>query len=98
MKAKIEVEKIGEGEFQVRVIEGTSLTSHRVTMNTEDYERIADRKGSRKVEPTELVRCAFEFLLAREPKESILQHFDLSIIGRYFAEFEREMKRRLSST
>jgi hypothetical protein len=98
MTAKIEVEKIGEGEFQVRVIEGTSLTSHRVTLKTEDYERIADRKGKRKVEASELVGCAFEFLLAREPKESILQQFDLSIIGRYFAGFEREMKRRLSRT
>jgi hypothetical protein len=98
MTAKIEVEKIGEGEFQVRVIEGTSLTSHRVTVKTEDYERIAEGKGKRKVEASEIVSCAFEFLLAREPKESILQQFDLSMIGRYFAEFEREMKRRLSRT
>jgi hypothetical protein len=63
-------------------------------MKTADYERIAGGK----VEPTELVKRAFEFLLAREPKESILAQFDLSIIGRYFAEFEREMKRNLAGT
>jgi hypothetical protein len=94
MKAKIEVERIGEGEFRVRVIEDASETSHRVMMKTADYERIAGGK----VEPTELVKRAFEFLLAREPKESILAQFDLSIIGRYFAEFEREMKRNLAGT
>ena len=94
MNAKIQVEQIGEGEFRVRVIEGTSATSHRVTMKTADYERISGGK----VEPTELVKRAFEFLLAREPKESILAKFDLSIIGKYFAEFEREMKRNLAGT
>jgi hypothetical protein len=34
-------------------------------------------------------------LLEREPKESILTRFDLSVIGRYFPEYEREIKRRL---
>jgi hypothetical protein len=34
--------------------------------------------------------------LEHEPKESILARFDLQDIGRYFPEFEREIKRRLS--
>jgi hypothetical protein len=45
-------------------------------------------------DPGPLVRRSFEFLLAREPKESILRTFDLSVIGRYFPEFEREIRRR----
>jgi hypothetical protein len=45
-------------------------------------------------DPGDLVRRSFEFLLAREPKESILRSFDLSVIGRYFPEFEREIRRR----
>jgi hypothetical protein len=91
MAAKIEVEQPGEGDFRVRVIEGGSETSHRVTLKPEDYERLA--RG--KVEPAELVRRSFEFLLENEPKESILARFDLSVIGRYFPQFEREIKRRL---
>jgi hypothetical protein len=91
MAAKIEVEQPGEGDFRVRVIEGGSETSHRVTLKPEDYERLA--RG--KVEPAELVRRSFEFLLENEPKESILSRFDLSVIGRYFPQFEREIKRRL---
>jgi hypothetical protein len=43
---------------------------------------------------TELVRRSFEFLLAREPKESILPSFGLSTIVRYYPEYEREIKRR----
>ena len=93
MAAKIEVEQIGEGEFGVRVIEGQTETSHRVTLKPEDYERLA--KGT--VEPRELVRRSFEFLLENEPKESILARFDLSVIGRYFPQFELDIKRRLGS-
>jgi hypothetical protein len=41
------------------------------------------------------VRRSFEFLLEREPKESILTRLDLSVISRYFPEYEREIKGRL---
>lgn len=43
-------------------------------------------------DPTDLVRRSFVFLLAREPKESILRSFDLSLIVRYFPEYESEIR------
>jgi hypothetical protein len=90
MKAKIEVEPTGgSGEFRVRVTEGGSESSHRVSVKAEDYERLTGKK----VPEAELVRHAFEFLLSREPKESILREFDLMAIARYFGEFEAETKR-----
>jgi hypothetical protein len=92
MSAKIEVDKIGDHEFQVRVIEGATQTSHAVTLKKPDYERIT----AGKIDQPELVKRAFEFLLENEPKESILARFDLMVIGRYFPNFEREMKRRIS--
>ena len=52
------------------------------------------RFGPGASDPTELVRRSFEFLLAREPKESILSSFGLSVIARYFPEYEREIRRR----
>ncbi len=91
MAPTIEVEQAGPERFHVRVIEGAKETSHEVTMKTSEYERISGKK----VEPVELVRRAFEFLLAREPKQQILRKFDLTIIGQYFAEFEQVMKRNL---
>jgi len=92
MAAKIEVEKIDKSKFRVRVTESGSETSHDVTVSPSDYTRLTNGN----VEPEELVRRSFGFLLEREPKESILKHFDLSVIGRYFPEYEKEIKRRLT--
>lgn len=92
MTRKIGVEIVSEGTFRVRVIEGKGETSHLVTLKPADCERIS----SGQVEPAELVRMAFEFLLENEPKESILGRFDLPLIGRYFPNFEPEMRRRLA--
>jgi hypothetical protein len=41
--------------------------------------------------PEELLRRSFEFLLQRESKESILREFDLSVIQRYFPEYDQAM-------
>lgn len=43
------------------------------------------------LEPTELIEKSFVFLLAREPKESILKNFNLQQINDYFKEFEKEI-------
>jgi len=91
---QIEVESTDHGDYyslQVTVKEGHSKTQHRVTLQKADYKRLAGNKAS----PAELVRESFLFLLEREPKESILRSFDLTVIGRYFPEYEREIIRRL---
>jgi len=91
MAARINVEKLKEGEFRVRVTEPKSESTHRVTLTQADYHRLS----ARKIEPEELIKRSFEFLLAREPKESILPEFELPLIGRYFPEYERELKRKI---
>jgi hypothetical protein len=92
MAAKIDVEKINSSRFRVRIIDTGSETIHDVTVTPNDYTRLTNGK----VEPEELVRRSFEFLLEREPKESVLTRFDLSAISRYFPEYEREIRRQLS--
>lgn len=72
--------------FEVRVGGGDAATVHRVTLSPADHDRLA---GGRT--PEAFVRDCFAFLLAREPKESILRSFDVSVISRYFPEFEREI-------
>lgn len=74
--------------FEVTVTEGPTSTHHHVTLSGADYERLAS--GER---PETFVRRCFEFLLAREPKESILPSFDVSEIARLFRGFEREIGR-----
>jgi hypothetical protein len=42
------------------------------------------------------LKTAFRYLLDREPTESILPRVDVTVISRYFPEFEHELPRYLS--
>ncbi len=75
---------------QVTIADRGSSRTCEVTVSKAELGRFAP--GAAK--PTDLVRRSFEFLLARESKESILPRFDLSTIERYFPEFERTITRR----
>ena len=76
-------------EFAVRVSDEGSETRHRVTLSEHDYARL----GTGYPSPEEFVHACFGFLLAREPKEQILREFDVTVIPRYFPEFENEIRR-----
>ncbi len=64
-----------------------SASRHEVTVTRVVLERLAPGAD----DPVDLVRRSFAFLLAREPKESILRSFDLPVIGRYFPDYERSI-------
>jgi hypothetical protein len=91
MATMIQVTKAKEGEFRVVVREGGGETSHVVSLEDHYYRKLTGGK----FDGEELVRKSFEFLLEREPKESILRQFSLPVIGRYFPEYEREIRKRL---
>ena len=80
-------------DCQVTLKDSRSSKSFRVTVQKSDYERLTEKS----VPVETLVRKSFEFLLEREPKESILSQFDLMVIGRYFPEYEQEIVRRLKA-
>jgi hypothetical protein len=88
---EIEVQPVGEeggrSRFTVTVREGDSTTTHDVTVTDGDYRRLGERYDAYR----DFVHASFEFLLQREPKESILPRFDVADIPRYFPEFEREI-------
>jgi hypothetical protein len=86
--AEITVTREGAERFHVAVREGDASTEHTVTLTSADHERL----GAGHRSPEDLVRAAFEFLLEREPKESILPSFDLPVIGHYFPEFEERIR------
>ena len=93
--AMIEVRRISEGvplDFEVVVREGEGVTRHHVTMSREMCERLTAGKHT----PERCLEAAFRFLLDREPKESILGRFDVTVISRYFPKFERELPHYLS--
>lgn len=77
--------------FEVVVKEGRGESRHQVTMARDMCERLTQGRDA----PEALIEAAFRFLLDREPKEAILGRFDVSVISRYFPEFEQELPRYL---
>jgi hypothetical protein len=71
-------------------VEGGATTNHAVTVKAADLERLDP--GAR--DPHVLVDRSFRFLLEREPNTSILRSFDLTVIGRYFPEYEATIRQR----
>jgi hypothetical protein len=91
----IEVRRIAEDDpldFEVVVHDGGGETRHHVTMSRETCNRLTAGKHT----PERCLEAAFCFLLDREPKESILEHFDVTVISHYFPEFYRELPRYLA--
>ncbi len=89
--ADITVTRNGEATFRVEVKEGASRTVHDVTATNADLRRYGGE-----VSPERLIQASFEFLLEREPKESILRTFALPVIERYFPEYPREIRKRVA--
>ena len=88
--SEIRVEKLEEDDTKIRfrvTVEDSNTSIHKVTLNTEFYQSL-----NTKTSQPEIIRKSFEFLLKREPKESILSEFDLRLISKYFPEFEEKVK------
>jgi len=78
--------------FRVKIVDlDGSSSEHQVTLEEEDYRRLT----AGKTDPERLIEESFKFLLEREPKEAILNRFDLTVISHYFPEYEEEIKNRL---
>ncbi len=88
--AEIHVQRLNDTQFRLEIHEGASRTIHTVTANVDDLQRYGGD-----VRPETLIEKSFEFLLEREPKESILRVFDLPIIEQYFPEYPEHIRLRL---
>lgn len=82
----IDIKPLTAHNFEVR-IQGVSTTTHIVSVRPDYAEKLV--KG--RVSTEALIRKSFEFLLERESNTSILRSFDLSVIARYFPEYEHEI-------
>ena len=86
----VTVEKLNESKFKVTV-KLRSVTTHEVTVEPAYYQKLT---GGR-VTPETLVEKSFEFLLERESNTSILRSFELPVIGHYFPEYEKVIRKIL---
>jgi hypothetical protein len=78
----------------VTVRDERGSTTHDVAVGADDASDLAAATDPAHVE--RLIEETFDFLLEREPRESILRTFDLSVISQYFPEFEHEIRSRLA--
>jgi hypothetical protein len=84
MSVEVRCTPDGNGHRCAVDISDPSGSSHHVVhVWPKDVERWS---RGRSVE--DLVADSFGFLLGREPKESILREFDLSVIKRYFPDYD----------
>lgn len=89
----VRAEPKGDGwSCVVEVDHGGRRTRHLVTVSRADLERWAE--GTERDDVESLVSRSLDFLLEREPPGAILASFDLSVIQRYFPEYDRAFRRR----
>lgn len=90
MNRKIDVAEHAPPTYRVTVNEGVTTTTHDVTLTPAELAKYAPNATA-----GALLRACFEFLLEREPKESILPRFAVSDIERYFPDFVSKIRSRL---
>jgi len=76
------------------VDDGRGTSTHEITVATEQATDLAAATDGHDVQ--RLVYETIAFLLERESKESILRSFDITVVTRYFPEFESEIRSRLA--
>jgi hypothetical protein len=74
--------------FAVEVRDERGSSRHTVTLDPALLQRLS---AGRTTSGEAFVEAVFEFLLERESKDSILSRFDVSVVSRYFPEFETEI-------
>jgi hypothetical protein len=75
-------------EFAVEVRDARGASRHTVTLDPRLFTKLT---AGRTVGAERFIEAVFTFLLERESKESIMSRFDVSVVSRYFPEFESEI-------
>ncbi|HVH62611.1 MAG TPA: hypothetical protein VNA65_03315 [Candidatus Dormibacteraeota bacterium] len=85
---KVASRRQGEGWIcDIEVEHAGERTKHVVTVSRSELER-----WGRGADVDDLVKRSFEFLLERERPSSILRRFELSVIQRYFPEYDERIR------
>ena len=87
----MKIEKLTENVFKVTV-SGSVATQHEVTVTDLAHHHLTSGRTTKE----ELLDFSFKFLLDREPNTSILSQFGLTVISKYFPEYESELLQILS--
>lgn len=78
----IQIRLLGDEHFEVTVDEGTTQSMHVVSASQKQASLLCDG-----CDLEQLVEASVRFLLDREPKESIMNQFDLDVIAQFFPDY-----------
>jgi hypothetical protein len=87
----VKIEKLTKDLFKITV-SGTVATQHEVNVTDFAYSHLTSRRATKE----ELLEFLFKFLLNRKPNTSIFSNFDITVISKYFPEYESELLQILS--
>ncbi len=79
---QIDIRPLDNEHFEVTIDEGSTSSMHIVTATEKQVSLLCQD-----CDPERVVEASIRFLLDREPKESIINQFDLDVIARYFPEY-----------
>ena len=88
----ISIKTLSNNEFEVTV-QSNTVTTHLVTLSNEVHKNLTNEKVTKE----ELLDFSFKFLLDRETNTSIMSYFELTVISRYFSDYEKSIKKWCSS-
>ena len=88
----ISIKTLSNNEYEVTV-QSNTITTHLVTLSDEVHKNLTNEKVTKE----ELLDFSFKFLLDREPNASIMSSFELTVISRYFSDYEKSVKKWCSS-
>ena len=91
MKEQVKIDISAEDRdgwvLRVEVTDDNQSTLHSVSLTRDTYGRLAGEEEM----PEDLLYRVFQFLLARESRDSIMRSFDVEDVNHYFPEFETEI-------
>ena len=79
---------LSNNEYEVTV-QSNTITTHIVSLSDEVHKNLTNNKVTKE----ELLDFSFKFLLDREPNTSIMSSFELTVISRYFSEYENSVEK-----
>ena len=88
----ITIEQLDVMDFLVTLTDSSESTQHTVLVTERDHETYAPRASME-----DLVAETFRFLLEREPRSMVHQHFKLEDVARLFPDYHFEMTRRFAA-
>ena len=84
----ISIKPLSNDEYEITVNSKT-VTTHIVTL----LDKVHINLTNEKVTKEELLDFSFKFLLDRESNTSIMTSFELTVISRYFSDYEKSVKK-----